>query len=143
MGTSAGTSTTPTTIQFRPLHENEAHLLSKMVESGEAGKWVIAASLADSEFEILIAYRYQEHREHEKYTIALVMIKGDEGAMMLTGVSKHNKADPPNPILGRVKALRRAFASEVVFDLGPAISEPDITFPEIALSGRPAPRPQP
>lgn len=98
---------TMTTIQFRPLNDNEFNLLSKMESAGENGEW-----LRTSPPRIRVAYRYQEHRPGVEYTIALVLLPD---GTLLTGCTKRNPEDPPNRIKGQVEALRRAFASNVEF----------------------------
>ena len=101
-------------IQFRPLHANEMNLLAKMAPD-EVGSWT-----PTDWGEFRVAYRYQEHREGVDYTVALVLLS--DGSL-LAGCTKRNPEDNRNRIRGQIEALKRAFASNVAFELPAAESE--------------------
>lgn len=94
-------------IQFRPLVAHEMNLLRKMAQARDIGDWT-----PTDWHEFRVAYRYQAHRQNVEYTVAMVRLS--DGSM-LVGATKRNPSDPSNPIRGQVEALRRAFASDIVF----------------------------
>lgn len=110
---------TTNTVQFRPLQVNEMNLVAKLDAMGDLP--AIAGKAADWN-DILVAYRYQEHRQGVDYTVAVVAL-GD--GRLLVGCTKRNPTDPRNRIRGRIEALRRALCSgDVAFEIPAAAVRP-------------------